>query len=67
MARACASTGMGPTTLNHDVVPEHAFEPSGVRVSDGFEKTFGTLEIWYDHFATPTRKLMKLHGCLTPG
>ena len=40
-------------TLNHDVVLERAFAFAGVKISDGFEKTFGTLEIWNDQFSTP--------------
>jgi SIR2-like domain len=51
-------------TLNHDVVLERAFAFAGVKISDGFEKTFGTLEIWNDQFSTPNRKLLKLHGSI---
>lgn len=57
-------TDLTIATLNHDVVLEGAFAAAGVAVSDGFEKSFGTLQVWNDHFSTPTRKLLKLHGSI---
>jgi hypothetical protein len=51
-------------TLNHDVVLEGAFSAADVKVSDGFETKYGTLEVWTDQLSTPGRKLLKLHGSI---
>jgi hypothetical protein len=51
-------------TLNHDLVLERAFDLAGIAVSDGFEETFGTLQVWNDQFNFPHRKLLKLHGSI---
>ena len=46
------------------MVLEGTFAAAGVAVSDGFETSYGTLQVWNDHFSTPNRKLLKLHGSI---
>ena len=51
-------------TLNHDLVIETALRGAGVAFSDGFEREHGTLMIWTDTYAVPSRRLFKLHGSI---
>jgi len=51
-------------TLNHDLVMETALRAADVTFSDGFDRPYGSLSIWNDHYPAPSRKLFKLHGSL---
>jgi hypothetical protein len=51
-------------SLNHDLILDRALAERRITFSDGFEERCGTLLLWTDTYAVPSRRLFKLHGSL---